>query len=130
MSCLSYSQLLSGTAAPIAPISHSALSKRLAKARNWVCALISPPSPLSHEGAHYLRSQELSESLSAYDITSQRYKVNFERVYLNSKKLAAARLGYKVKHEAGLKGCCEGSPIWRYGVELEYLEDDGLATRL
>jgi hypothetical protein len=77
-----------------------------------------------------VRSQKLPESSSAYDITSQRYKVNFESVYLNSKKLAAAPLEYKVKHKAGLKACCESSLIWRYGVELEYLEDDESATRL
>jgi hypothetical protein len=130
MSHLSCSQLLPGTAAPTAPIFHSTFSKRLAKTRNCAHALISPPSPLSHEGAHYVRSQKLPESSSAYDITSQRYKVNFESVYLNSKKLAAAPLEYKVKHKAGLKACCEGSLIWRYGVELEYLEDDESATRL
>jgi hypothetical protein len=40
-------------------------------------------------------------------------------VYLNSKKLVPTRLGYKVR---------DPSLIWRYGVELEYLEDDMTST--
>ncbi|KAF1831019.1 hypothetical protein BDW02DRAFT_456123, partial [Decorospora gaudefroyi] len=46
------------------------------------------------------------------------FEVNFEHVYLNSKRLTPAHLGYKVKHRSALKGRREGSPIWRYGLWL------------
>jgi hypothetical protein len=49
-------------------------------------------------------------------------------VYLNSKKLVPARLGYKVRHKAMFKGQRDPSLIWRYGVEQEYLEDDMTST--
>jgi hypothetical protein len=63
-------------------------------------------------------------------VVRQRFEVNFEHVYLNSKRLTPARLGYKVKHKSALKGRREGSPIWRYGVELEYLNESGLTVNL
>lgn len=75
------------------------------------------------------RSQELPEG-SDWLVTGQRFEVDFGRVYLNSKRLIVTRLGYKVNHKCLLKGRREGSPIWRYGVELEYIEDDGKFTRL
>jgi hypothetical protein len=48
------------------------------------------------------------------------------------KKLANVpiALEYKVKHRGGLKGRRKGSPIWRYGIELKYLEDDRSVSRL
>jgi hypothetical protein len=51
-------------------------------------------------------------------------------VYVNSKKLIAGRLGYKMRHKSALSGRREPSQIWRYGVELEYLELDESTTRL
>jgi hypothetical protein len=60
----------------------------------------------------------------------EKFEVDFEHVYLNSKKLVAARLGYKVRHKSMFKGQRDPSPIWRYGVELEYLEDNMSTARL
>jgi hypothetical protein len=63
-------------------------------------------------------------------VVGQQFEVNFKHMYLNSKRLTPARLRYKVKHKSALKGCQEGSLIWRYSVELEYLKESGLTVKL
>jgi hypothetical protein len=57
-------------------------------------------------------------------VVGEKFEVDFHHVFLNSKKLVPARVGYKVRHKSMFKGLRDPSPIWRYGVELEYLEDD------
>jgi hypothetical protein len=56
------------------------------------------------------------------------FEVDFDHVHRNSKRLIGSRLGYKVKHKSLLKGGRKPSPIWQYGVELEYLEDNMSTT--
>ncbi|KAF1828141.1 hypothetical protein BDW02DRAFT_280594 [Decorospora gaudefroyi] len=108
MSHLSRSQQPTGT--PIAPVFHSALSRRLVQAR---AATPTPSSPASsstatddREDEH--RSQVLPEG--DFVLVGQRFEVDFEHVCLNSRRLTPARLGYKVKHKSVLKGRREGSP--------------------
>ena len=60
----------------------------------------------------------------------EKFEVDFKHVYLNSKKLVAARLGYKVRHKSIFKGQRDPSLIWRYSVKLDYLEDNMLTARL
>jgi hypothetical protein len=54
----------------------------------------------------------------------ERFEVDFDHVYLNSKKLMPARLGYKVRHKRMFKSLRDPSLFWRYGVELEYLDNE------
>lgn len=60
----------------------------------------------------------------------EQFEVDSGHVYLHSKKLIAARLDNKVKHKNAQLGSCKPSLIRGYGVELEYLEDIALTTRL
>jgi hypothetical protein len=52
------------------------------------------------------------------------FLVDFEHVFRRGERLSAARLSYKVRHKSQLKGKREVAAIWRFGVELDYLEDD------
>lgn len=56
--------------------------------------------------------------------------MDFERVSRSEGRLIPARLGYRVRHKSQLKGNRALAPIWRYGVELTYLEDDGKRSKL
>jgi hypothetical protein len=115
--------LLAAGPAVIAPIFHAAASKRLAKARTKT-ASSSASSSMS------LRPHGWPAEDTVFVVVGEKFEVDFEHVYLNSKKLVAARLGYKVRHKSMFKGQRDPSPIWRYGVELEYLEDNMATVRL
>ena len=67
---------------------------------------------------------------TVFEVVGEKFEVNFDHVYRNSKKLFPARLGYKVRHKAQFKGLRDPSPIWQYGVELYYLEDNINAAKL
>jgi hypothetical protein len=65
-----------------------------------------------------------------YTVLGERFEVDFERVSRREGRLEAARLGYRVRHKSYLKGNRCLAPIWSYGVELVYVEDDGTHTKL
>jgi hypothetical protein len=112
---LSQSQAASITSA-VAPIFYSAGSKRFAKARAQT-----PPSP------SFLSTSvtTLVEATHAYPkekfgVVGDRFLVNFNYIYLDGKQLLASCVGYKVRHKSALLSDKKSSPIWKYGVELEY----------
>lgn len=57
-------------------------------------------------------------------VIRERFEVDFHRVSDHRGLLAAARLGYCVRHKSQIGSKREVASIWRYGVELEYLEDN------
>jgi hypothetical protein len=67
-------------------------------------------------------SQKLPEG--EYSVIGVPFEVDFEHVSRRGERLLPARLSYKVRHKSQLKGKREVAVIWRYGVELDYLEDD------
>jgi hypothetical protein len=124
MSRFSRSQQPAATTIP--SIFHAAASRRLAQARATNSASPSPSS--SALSAVGYGSQELPEG--DYSVVGERFKVDFEHVNCNGERLYGPRLSYRVKHKSQLKGACVLAPIWRYGVELSYLEDDGTRLKL
>jgi hypothetical protein len=52
------------------------------------------------------------------------FEVDFEHVHCHNERLHAACLLYWVRHKSQLKSKREAASIWKYGVELSYLEDD------
>jgi hypothetical protein len=67
-------------------------------------------------------SQKLPEG--EYLVMGVLFEVNFKHVSYHSERLLLTRSLYKVRHESQLKGKREVANIWRYGIELDYLEDD------
>ncbi|KAF1832483.1 hypothetical protein BDW02DRAFT_426961 [Decorospora gaudefroyi] len=112
--------------APVPSIFHSASSKRLSKARATTPISVASSSSASsgvEESSHEL-------PIGDYSVVGEAFEVDFERVSRTEGRLVAARLGYRVRHKSQLKGNRALAPIWRYGVELTYLEDDGKRSKL
>jgi hypothetical protein len=111
--------------APIPSIFHSALSRRLAKACATTPISVASSSASSgvEESSHELPSGD-------HSVVGEAFKVDFERVSRSEGRLIPARLGYQVRHESQLKGNRALAPMWRYGAELTYLEDDGKRSKL
>ena len=109
------SQLL----APIAPIFHAVASKRLAKARTTPSYSSSSSPELSPAECrpHAYPSGDLA-------VIGDKFEVDFGRVSRREGRLEPARLGFSVRHKSYLNGKRQLAPIWRYGVELQYLESD------
>jgi len=103
-------------ASAVAPIFHSAGSKRFAKARAQT-----PPSP-SFSSTSVTTSVEATHAYpeEKFGVVGERFPVDFNHIYLDGKQLLASRVGYKVRHKSALLGDKKSSPIWKYGVELEY----------
>jgi hypothetical protein len=106
-----------------APIFHAAALKRLAKAHTKTASSLALSSPTVQ--LHAWPAED-----TVFSVMGKKFKGDFEHVYFNSKKLVAACLGYKVRHKSMFKGQRDPSPIWQYGVELEYLEDNMSTARL
>lgn len=53
-----------------------------------------------------------------------RFDIDWNSVFYGATQLVAARLGYNVKFKGQIRGGREPSPIWRYGADLVYVEDD------
>ena len=107
---------------PVArPLFHSAASKRVARATASAEASPTPSSSSSSSAAGH-GSHELPEG--DYSVVGVPFEVDFEHVHRQNGRLHAARLSYRVRHKSQLKGKREVAPIWKYGVELSYLEDD------
>jgi hypothetical protein len=108
--------------APIPSIFYAASSKRLSKARATTPIL--PASSSTSSGVVH----ELPEG--DFTVLGERFEVDFERVSRREGRLVASRLGYWVRHKSYLKGNHCLAPIWAYGVELVYVEDDGTHSKL
>jgi hypothetical protein len=80
------------------------------------------PTPSLLSSAAGQGSHELLEG--DYLVIGVPFEVDFEHVHCYNGRLHAARLSYRVRHKSQLKGKREAAPIWKYGVELSYLEDD------
>jgi len=107
-------------------IFHSAASRRIAKAR-----ATTPASPVSSSSSQSISVHGPHEQPSSeYSIVGERFEVDFEHVYRQNRRLNSGRLSFRVRHKSQLQGNRELAPIWRYGVELTYLEEDGSSTKL
>ncbi|KAK7179412.1 hypothetical protein DPSP01_010407 [Paraphaeosphaeria sporulosa] len=58
------------------------------------------------------------------------FPIEWSRLWDGKRLLVAARVGYKVKGKSQLLGKRSVASVWRYGAELEYVEDDGTKTTL
>lgn len=58
------------------------------------------------------------------------FEVDFQRVWCSDNLLESSRLGYAVRHRSQLKGGREAALIWKYGVELAYIDNNGSSLRL
>jgi hypothetical protein len=105
--------------APVAPIFHAVASKRLAKARTTPsCSSCSRPELSPAEcHPHAYPHGDLA-------VIGVNFEVNFERVLHYEGRLEPARLGFSMRHKSYLNGRHQLAPIWRYGVELQYFEND------
>jgi hypothetical protein len=105
--------------APVAPIFHAVASRRLAKARTTPsCSSYSSPELSPAEcRPHAYPSGDLA-------VIGDKFEVDFERVSRREGRLEPARLGFSVRHKSYLNGRRQLALIWRYGVELQYLESD------
>ncbi|KAF2175880.1 hypothetical protein K469DRAFT_763015 [Zopfia rhizophila CBS 207.26] len=105
---------------------HSAASKRLQKA----AAALRSPSPSSSRDSTPLSrlAHEYPENDS--QIVGVRFDIDWSHIYRRQSRLVPARVGYRVRHKSQLKGARKIASFWQYGVELQYLEDDGSYTRL
>ena len=56
--------------------------------------------------------------------------MDFTQVYRNSQRLDSTRLEYMVRHKSQLKAGRELAAIWKHGIELAYIEEDGASTKL
>lgn len=65
-----------------------------------------------------------------FGVLGARFDIDWSHVWRRDGRLIASRLGYRVKHKSKLSGARTAAPIWRYGVELEYEEDNGSLTKL
>jgi hypothetical protein len=114
--CLQRSQLL----APVTPIFHAVASKKLAKASTTTPSFSSTSSPdpsPAERRPHAYPSGDLA-------VIGDKFKVDFKRVLRCEGHLKPAHLGFSVRHKSYLTGKRQLAPIWRYGVELQYLESD------
>jgi hypothetical protein len=59
-----------------------------------------------------------------------KFDVDFQHVYRKGKRLQPSRLGYAVRYKAYLSGRRALSDIWRFGLQLQYIEDDNSITKL
>lgn len=59
-----------------------------------------------------------------------RFPIVWTRLWQGKRLLDSSRVGYRVKGRAQLLGKREVASIWRYGAELEYVENDGKKTVL
>jgi hypothetical protein len=107
---------------PVAPIFHAAASKSLTRAR--AASPPSSPSPPSSERCHVYPDD------ARLGVLGERFKVNFDAIYLDRTKLSAARTGFKVSHKSKLIGARRCSPVWQYGLELEHHKADGKVLKL
>lgn len=127
MSCVSRSQASSSR--PTLDIFHTAASRRLQKAAATSSSSPSPsPSATSSilDVAH--RSQQ--QPSGDYTVLGVSFKVDFDRVTLNERRLVGDRLGYRVRHKSMIQGGRPPSTVWRYGSELEYEDDNGAKLKL
>lgn len=114
-------------------IFHSAASKRLGQA--YAASPSPSQSPLYSAASSVCDLPPASTRNQVYPegdfgVLGERFDVDFDHVYRRDGKLVASRLGYRVKHKSKLTGARDAAPIWRYGIELEYEEDDGVVTKL
>ena len=72
----------------------------------------------------------LYPSDSVHVVRGIEFEVDFKRVFCGNVRLDSTRHGYAVRHKRQLKGGRELAPIWKYGVELAYIEDDRSFLRL
>jgi hypothetical protein len=98
---------------------HHAASKRIVRATFSAEASPTPLLLLSVAGQD---SHELPEG--DYSVIGVPFEVDFKHVHHHNGHLHAAHLLYQVRHKSQLKGKREAAPIWKYGVELSYLEND------
>lgn len=87
-------------ASAVAPIFHSAGSKRFAKARAQT-----PPSP-GFSSTSVTTSVEATHAYpeEKFGVVGERFPVDFNHMYLDGKQLLASRVGYKVRHKSALLG--------------------------
>jgi hypothetical protein len=97
----------------VAPISHAAASCRFAGAALAVASL------LLETCSHVYPANN-----SGQGVLGVRFKVDFNHISESKGKPRASRVGYRVRHKSHLTGKREVASFWRYGVELEYLEDN------
>jgi hypothetical protein len=115
-SCLQRSQLL----APVTPIFHAVASKKLVKASTTTPSSLSSSSPdpsLAERRPHAYPSGDLA-------VIGDKFKIDFKQVLRREECLEPAWLGFSMCHKSYLTGKRQLAPIWRYGVELQYLESD------
>jgi hypothetical protein len=110
------SQLL----APVAPIFHAVASKKLAKASITTPSFSSCSSPDPSPAERRPHAYPCSDLA----VIGDKFKVDFERVLHCEGHLEPARLGFSVRHKSYSTGKRQLAPIWRYGLELQYLERD------
>jgi hypothetical protein len=112
--------------APAAPIFHAAASQRLAQTQSSVS-----PSPASSSRSRKPSVQRTQVYPGGeFGVVGPGFEVDFHRITRREGRFSADRLGYRVRHKGYLNGKRETAPIWRYGLELEYEEDDGAVTKL
>ena len=107
---------------------HSAGSHQLARAQAAAITLSSSDdgSPLSSPCPSFLHELPADDRSRA----GVEFEINWEDIWLGTKRLASSRVGYRVKHKGRLLGGREASFIWKYGAELVYQDDDGKLIKL
>ena len=88
------------------------------------------PLLLDNPADDELVPSHLYPSDSVHVVRGIEFEVDFKRVFCSNVRLESTRLGYAVRHKSQLKGGRGLSPIWKYGVELAYVEDDRSSLRL
>lgn len=109
----------SSSASSSSRVTHHARSRRLEKSKS----LLSLPS--SQEGLHAPsvdgQSKEYPDDASVN--TGAVFPIEWDNIWLGSKKLSPELLGYRVKHLSQMRGNRRPSPVWRHGAELLYTGD-------
>ncbi|KAF1937746.1 hypothetical protein EJ02DRAFT_47257 [Clathrospora elynae] len=99
MKRLSCSSLAAAGPAVVAPIFHSAASKRVAKAQASASL-----SLLGASSSPAARPHAWPAEGSVFLVVGKKFEVDFHHVFLNSNKLVPAHVGYKVRHKSMFKG--------------------------
>jgi hypothetical protein len=108
------------------PFGHHAGSRRLGKAR--ASRLSSPSSSRESTPSQDAVTREFpGDNRLNHGLC---FTIDWDNIYLGSKRLRPERLGYRVKHGSQLRGNREKSRIWRFGADLVYTKDDGTKVKV
>ena len=128
-----FSAALPSSSPPATVVYHSSASKRLAQARAGasIASSGSSESPSVSPGPQTYAFRSQGYPTDGQDtVQGVPFNLGFTHVYRNSQRLDSTRLGYAVRHKSQLKGGRELAAIWKHGIELAYIEEDGASTKL